>query len=667
MLSDNSEDVAFEAATNNRYLSALAERLGRSFEVAVPVNEKWLGHIPHSGISFDDFGPLVGRVGLDVDDPDLGTSFYIGARWIPDFEERVVSWAAPMARVFYYPNVTTGDVARDVTVRRTLLERGNVIVKVYDAWVVDRPADPSPFRVKKLELPAAPRATDRGRRPTAAIPRPPDSSEVILQTQTDAAKDSAGTQRGLRHDMVAPPEGLERGMRAADAVKYALQVPRSAALSSVLSTLQPDQYELVTRPGGEPLVIQGHPGTGKTIIGIHRAAYLVSDERPGNQRAERLLLIGPTDEWVRHVAGIVSTLDIDRRVTVKSLPTWLVELAGTTHQLTDDLDGSADDVGMFVKDVVRRAAVLARRDHPWEAGAEGRVHNAERLYTVLRNGGNGSEKLPLGDLSSRWIKTLPGFDSAIRKRRYSALFAQMHLSISRALAIQYDHVIVDEAQDVAGLEWAIIAAHNRSGEWTLVGDMNQRRNDYGDGSWKHLANRLALWPNDQVKVDVIRRGYRSTQAILDFAKDLLPRSERDVRSLQNDGPRPTVSRARTVAECDDLAVGEAERLLSSHSGGSVAVITVDPRRMEPALFRAGWRRTGQSGDWRRDALALAVRTPQTARGIEFDGVVVVEPGAFPKNLGRVGPLYTSLTRANRELAVVHCRALPDALRHHGRA
>jgi len=55
-------------------------------------------------------------------------------------------------------------------------------------------------------------------------------------------------------------------------------------------------------------------------------------------------------------------------------------------------------------------------------------------------------------------------------------------------------------------------------------------------------------------------------------------------------------------------------------------------------------------------------TPDHARGVEFDAVVVVEPAAFPRNLGRFGPLCTSLTRANRELNVVHAQSLPEALR-----
>lgn len=59
---------------------------------------------------------------------------------------------------------------------------------------------------------------------------------------------------------------------------------------------------------------------------------------------------------------------------------------------------------------------------------------------------------------------------------------------------------------------------------------------------------------------------------------------------------------------------------------------------------------------------MTVLEPDAARGLEFDAVVVVEPADFPQNYGRLGPLYTALTRPNRELVVVHSKLLPDALR-----
>ncbi len=58
---------------------------------------------------------------------------------------------------------------------------------------------------------------------------------------------------------------------------------------------------------------------------------------------------------------------------------------------------------------------------------------------------------------------------------------------------------------------------------------------------------------------------------------------------------------------------------------------------------------------------MRVLRPEEARGLEFDAVVVVEPSDFPEKVGRHGTLYTSLTRANQELVVVHSKPLPQQL------
>ena len=269
-----------------------------------------------------------------------------------------------------------------------------------------------------------------------------------------------------------------------------------------------------------------------------------------------------------------------------------------------------------------------------------------------------------------WIRHLPPFGTALQQSTVTCRCSRRHRSRSLGVrAVRYDHVVVDEAQDVSGLEWEIIRATIRDSGWTLLGDMNQRRTDFGDSSWERLVERLSLvTPAGPVMPSVIERGYRSTQPILDFAKPLLPRGERTAQSLQQEGPTPKVTRVTRAADRDPMAISEAERLLATYPAGTVAIITVDndAAGLEKALLSGEWRRSDQLGDWRRDDRLLALRTPETARGVEFDGVVVVEPGVFPRNLARVGPLYTSLTRANRELAVVHHQPLPDGLRRHGR-
>jgi DNA helicase-2/ATP-dependent DNA helicase PcrA len=79
-------------------------------------------------------------------------------------------------------------------------------------------------------------------------------------------------------------------------------------------------------------------------------------------------------------------------------------------------------------------------------------------------------------------------------------------------------------------------------------------------------------------------------------------------------------------------------------------------------MKRGWKRGTQQHSWTLDGRTIIVLHPDQARGLEFDGAVVVEPSEFPVNFGRQGVLYTSLTRANKELAIVHSKRLPKGLR-----
>ena len=129
--------------------------------------------------------------------------------------------------------------------------------------------------------------------------------------------------RGRTETASTPPaDGKDVGdqMRAADLLEEAIKAPKTGALAPVLSTLQPEQYRLVTWPSDKNLVVQGHPGTGKTIVAAHRAAFLVlpRDREDESPQLHRVALVGPTDRWKEHIAPTVQYL-VDEGVEVLSL------------------------------------------------------------------------------------------------------------------------------------------------------------------------------------------------------------------------------------------------------------------------------------------------------------------------------------------------------------
>ncbi|MFV2127591.1 UvrD-helicase domain-containing protein [Micromonospora sp. LOL_013] len=496
---------------------------------------------------------------------------------------------------------------------------------------------------------------------SVVLPVPKSASASPPRVQGQKSHRSAQSTEH-RQSSASAVANLENGMRAVDAVRYALHAPRTEAMTSVLATLQPDQYRLVTQPPTMPLIIQGHPGTGKTIIAVHRAGYLVNPEITKGS-IPRVLLLGPTDLYVRHVSRTVRELDPSGAVTVKSLPEWLAELAGLTATAVQPGEGTAEDVGGFIVPLTKHA-VLKSRDRP-EQRVGRLVDMIKATYEVIRSGDDPGRLVPLQPTERRWIETLPPFPRAWGKRRYLPLFAQLGLLLSNKQS-RYDHIVVDEAQDVSELEWEIIRSHNAGGRWTIVGDLNQRRRlDVVRLDWNELAERLHLLPDAQLfQPEIVERGYRSTQPILDFANRLLPPNGNQPCSLQTDGPEPSVIRASTPGKRDLRAIGEASRLLDSYPSGTVAIITTDPEAIDKILLSSGWRRTDMTagaGDWTKEGRRLAVRTPEAARGVEFDGVVVVEPRYFVRQEEFAGTLYTSLTRANRELVVVHSKPLPEQL------
>ena len=111
-------------------------------------------------------------------------------------------------------------------------------------------------------------------------------------------------------DEVFTPDGLE-GHAALDdqsAFIASLGANRSGRMRDVLGTIQADQDAIIRAGSRGALVVDGGPGTGKTVVALHRSAYLLySDPRLGHRRGG-VLFIGPHQPYLAYVADVLPSL-----------------------------------------------------------------------------------------------------------------------------------------------------------------------------------------------------------------------------------------------------------------------------------------------------------------------------------------------------------------------
>ncbi|QUC01953.1 AAA family ATPase (plasmid) [Cellulosimicrobium cellulans] len=103
-------------------------------------------------------------------------------------------------------------------------------------------------------------------------------------------------------------EDLRRGQEVhSDLLAAEIERPRTGPMRDIVATIQPEQDELIRRGPDASLCIQGAPGTGKTAVGLHRAAWLLYTY-PRHFRAHPMLVVGPNDGFLRYISAVLPAL-----------------------------------------------------------------------------------------------------------------------------------------------------------------------------------------------------------------------------------------------------------------------------------------------------------------------------------------------------------------------
>ncbi|MEU9230707.1 ATP-dependent DNA helicase [Streptomyces massasporeus] len=211
----------------------------------------------------------------------------------------------------------------------------------------------------------------------------------------------------------------------------------------------------------------------------------------------------------------------------------------------------------------------------------------------------------------------------------------------------FGHIIVDEAQELSPMAWRLLMRRSPTRSMTLVGDPAQTAEAAGVGSWSGI---LAPYVEDRWEHTRLGVNYRTPAEIMDVAAAVVRAEHPEFEppsSVRSTGVRPWARATDDLPGAVAKALGEL-----TPAEGRLAVIA--PRDLHRSLAaRLDGVTAGAEPDLTQTVVLL---DPRQAKGLEFDSVLVVEPGRYGTS-----DLYVALTRATQRLGVLHTGELPKPL------
>ncbi len=443
-------------------------------------------------------------------------------------------------------------------------------------------------------------------------------------------------------------------------------------IESWMAFLHPDQIRVVRRSFNGPSRIRGSAGTGKTVVGLHRAAH-IARVHPG-----RVLVT----TFVRTLPDVLSTLfrrlapEVADRVDFAGIYTIAMGLL-RARGITVKLDAAAATLTWNT--------TWAR--HGSEVGAidSDRRYWQEEIEKVIKGRGLASlteyencsrvgreRRLTLPQRAAVW-RLYEAYETELRARDvwdWADVILHAEATVSPGSSA-YRAVVIDEAQDLSA---AMIRLLHR-----LVGDEPDAFNLIGDGQQSIYPGGYTL---GELGISIAGRGvvmtrnYRNTREIAAFAGSLVgdsgfvdiesgTRGRMDASEVLRDGVMPTITRFTSASAHDAALVARVRELLATPGvhPGDVAVLAMRNREVSSVLRLLTAARIPAMELAKYDgrpAAAVRVGTIKRAKGLEFKHVLVAH---VPARL--VGPAAVTvededanerLEMERRELYVAMTRA-----------
>ncbi len=194
-------------------------------------------------------------------------------------------------------------------------------------------------------------------------------------------------------DQLSSDDGAA-GLRGEAALLATLVAPTGEQMRSVVATIQAEQDAVIRAAGNRMLIVQGGPGTGKTVVALHRAAYLLYDQRV-DLADTGVLIVGPSNQFLHYISGVLPSLGESGVVSV-TVPRLYrgVRLGATESDAVADLKSGEHMVPLLAAAIKTRQRKPQERFVTWYGSRRVVIDEAEikRLFAratrqVLHNDG----------------------------------------------------------------------------------------------------------------------------------------------------------------------------------------------------------------------------------------------------------------------------------------
>jgi DNA helicase-2/ATP-dependent DNA helicase PcrA len=464
-------------------------------------------------------------------------------------------------------------------------------------------------------------------------------------------------------------------------------------LPDIAALIDPEQFELITKPSSGFVVVRGTAGSGKTTVALHRIAFLAyADPLIDSDRTLVLVLSPALREYVSHVLPALGL----HRVSIRDFREWALdqrrkhfptlpraarddtpasvvrlklhpvmhralEVQVARHKAPPTPSQAFDDFSSALTDLSLLSQVLSEVD-------PGAFSEAElvRITTWCRD--RLGEILQSQEGEREPEDAVPALDPEDDVLLLYAWQLRVGPLRNKGKPLLYRHVALDEVQDFSPLEVRVVlGCLDERKSITLAGDTQQHvTRDSGFTSWGEFFGHLGL---EGHTVSTLRIAYRSSQPIVTFARALLgDLAEDDAPPLvTRDGPPVELFRFTDMGASVAFLADTLKQLMRDEPFASVALLA--PDKEVAALYTEGLRRA-EVPRLRRIlaheftfAPGVEIAEVASVKGLEFDYVVLLETSAthYPDVPSARRLLHVGATRAVHQLWMVCVGSLSPVL------